>query len=429
MRSSVLKDGYVVMPERVEKSDVLIKDRRISSIRDGLLGDEIIDCSGHYVLPGFRDQHIHDINGFMKFPEDRKRLQKVSEALASQGVTSYIIATTAAPVQKLTSYLHNLNEYMNSERNGLDGARIEGANIEGTFIRRECAGAQPHEYIIPPNEDGAKEALKAFLETGAVNHVNIVADFGTDLIAYAASKGAIVGCGHCLATANQLTKGLESGLKYIVHLTNGAMGQSFKPFDGGGTYEGALTLPLFVELIIDGYHLDLRYVSDIIGRRVGQQRGHEIIAVTDGIFPIPEEIPEGEFRMFSTLCEKCSDDGVFVVKGRISEDGDVLPVPPNTLCSSKLTMNRVFENILDLLTVDFQGMMIDREALPLHEAIRYASMFTSSNQALMQGADETGSIDPGKLADLTILRIEGEPGKYNAQIEETMVAGKALNSS
>jgi N-acetylglucosamine-6-phosphate deacetylase len=429
VRSIVLKGGVVVSPSGVSRSDVLIKGGHISRVDADLSGDEIIECKECYVLPGLRDQHIHDINGFMNYLDDSERLGKVSRALASQGVTAYMIATLAAPTENLVAYLRTIKEYMFSGRNGLDGARVEGANIEGTFIRKECAGAQPYEYIVSPNESEARKALKALLETGVVKLINIVPDYGTGLIEYAASRGVIVGCGHSLATAEQLAEGFRHGLKYIVHLTNGSMGRSFKPFYGGGTYEGAITFPLFVELIIDGYHVDVRYVSDIMWRRVQQERSHEIIAVTDGIFPIPEEVPESEFRMFSTLCDRSVDEGVFVLKGRVDKDGSVLPVQPNTLCSSKLTMNKAFENILNLLTTDFQGFMIDRKALPLHEAMRYASMFTSSNQALMQRVfDKTGSIEMGKSADLTVLSVEGEPGKYKVKVEKTLVAGKVFSS-
>lgn len=428
MGNITLRNGFVVTPRDVIRADLLVKDNHISRIEKGLQEGEIVDCNGCYILPGFRDQHIHDLKGFMEHQDNPERIGNVSKALASQGVTAYMIATVSAPLESLVSYLKTISKYLNSEKNGVDGARLEGANIEGTFILRECAGAQPLEYIVPPNSSEAKKKLDSLVETGVVRLINIIPDFGADLIKYASSKDLIVGCGHCKATASQLEEAYKAGLKYIVHLTNGDMGHSFKPFFGGGTYEGALVLPLFVELIIDGYHVDLRYVSDVIWRRVQLGRCHEVIAVTDGIFPVREEVPKVGFRLFSTLCTPSEDGGVFVVKGRVDKDGSILPVPPNTLCSSNLTMDRAFQNMLNMFTVDFQGFMIDRKALPLEDALRYASLFTSSNQALLQRVlNETGSIDIGKLADLTILRIEGGPGRYKVKIEKTMVAGRLFS--
>ena len=291
MRNIVLKDGLVVTRKGVAKSDLLIKDKHVSRVNANLAQGKVVDCDGCYILPGFRDQHIHDINGFMGYADNPERLLMVSKSLASQGVTAFLIATSAAPIGELIEYMETVRDYMGSGRNGLEGARVEGVNVEGTFIRKECAGAQPYEYITPPNSPEAGRILESLLRTGVVKLINIIPDFGTDQIEKAASGGLIVGCGHCLATSNQLAEACKVGLRYIVHLTNGAMGSSFKPFNGGGTYEGALTLPLFVELIIDGYHVDLRYVSDIIWRRVQQGRSREIIAVTDGIFPVSEETP------------------------------------------------------------------------------------------------------------------------------------------
>ena len=428
VKTAVLKGASIVTHEGVMRKDLLVKGTQIGRLGSDLSADEIVGCRGCYVLPGFRDQHIHDLKGFIEHLDDPGRLRDVSRSLAAQGVTAYVVATTAAPTEDLVTYLKAVKEYMSS-RNGLDGASVEGVNIEGTFIRKECAGAQPIEYIVPPNEPEAKRVLDALLETGVVKLVNIAPDFGIDLIEHAARRNVIIGCGHCLATAEQLAEGMKYGLKFIVHLTNGAMGRSFKPFSGGGTYEGALTLPLFIELIVDGYHVDWRYVSDIIWRRVQQGRGHEIIAVTDGIFPIPEEIPDEDFRVFSTLCAKSPDEGVFVVKGRVGDDGCVLPVPRDTLCSSKLTMKKAFENLLNLLTTNLDGYMIDRKALQLHEAIRQAALFTSTNQALMQGTiGRTGTIKPGKSADLTVLKIEGEQGEYKVKVERTVVAGKVFSN-
>lgn len=428
MRSIVLKGGFITTPLGVSRSDLLIKDQKIVRVDSDLSGEETVDCRGCYVLPGFRDQHIHDIKGFMESPDDPERLQKVSRSLAAQGVTAYILATMAAPTEHLAKYLLTIRRYMDSGKNGLYGARLEGANIEGTFIRKECAGAQPYEHIVSPNEPDARQILEGLLKTGAVKVVNIVPDFGTDLIRQAASKGVIVGCGHTLATAEQLAEGFEHGLKFIVHLTNGGMGRSFKPFNGGGAYEGALVLPLFIELITDRYHVDFRYVSDVIWRRVLAGRGHEVIAVTDGIYPVLEEVPDEEFRVFSTVCAASRDQDVFFVRGRVNKDGSISSVPPNTLCSSRLTMNKAFENILNLLTRDFNGFMMDRKALRLHKALGYVAMFTSSNQALLQEASgETGSIEKGKRADLTVLRVEGEYGEYGVEVVETIVAGKAFS--
>lgn len=421
--SLILKNGLIVTRKGVLKGNLIIKDGYITKIGDSITsGGEVFDCNGCYVVPGFREQHMHDINGLIKFLKNPDRIGKVSRALVTHGVTAFHLATIAMPIDDLLTYLETCKSYMKSSENGVEGARFEGAYVEGTFINVECAGAQPREYIISPSSSEARYIVDSLLKTGAVKFMNIVPDFGVDLIKYVASKGIIVGCGHTRASARKVEEAFNFGLKFIVHITNGAMGQSFKPFDGGGAYEAALTLPVYIEIIVDGYHVDFRYVSDIIERRISKNRLNEIIAVTDSAFPIKDEIPTGEFKLFSTVCYKHPTEDVLVVKGYL-DGGELKPAPPNTLCSSLLTMDKAFQNLLNLFTVNHSGFMLDVESRNLDEAIRLVSTFTSSNQAELEGLNDRGVIEEGKVADLTVVRIEGEPGHFNVKIEATVVGG------
>lgn len=421
--SLTLKNGLIVTPRGVLKGNLVVENGYITEV-DGSTEPrgETFDCDGCYVVPGFREQHIHDINGLANFLADPDRVGKVSRALVAQGVTAFHLATVAMPFEDLLTYLETCRIYMESSENGVEGARFEGAYVEGTFINVECAGAQPREYIVPPNSPEAKSMIDSLLKTEVVKFMNIVPDFGVGLIGYVASKGVIVGCGHTKASAKKLEEAFNSGLKFIVHITNGAMGQSFKPFDGGGTYEAALTLPVYVEIIVDGYHVDFRYVSDIIERRVCKNRSHEVIAITDSAFPIKEEVPTGEFRLFSTICCKHPIENVLVVKGYF-EGGEVKLAPPNTLCSSLLTMRKAFQNLLNMFTISRSGFMIDVNPRSLNESVQLASMFTASNPARLEELEDRGVIERGKIADLTVLRVEGEPGCFNVEIEATVVGG------
>ncbi|MEM2740345.1 MAG: hypothetical protein QXQ29_06060 [Candidatus Bathyarchaeia archaeon] len=409
MSSFTLRGGWVLTPRGLIRTDVAIEGDRISKIHEGIRVGETIDCSGLFIVPGFRDQHTHDLIGSLS-DISVDRLSKVATALVRHGVTSMKIATIAMPRDKLLSYLRNVRSYMSSGRNGVEGARIEGAHIEGTFIRAECGGAQPREYIVEPWEGGAVELLDDILKTDAAKLVNIAVDFGSDLIEYASSRGLIVGCGHSKASARQLEEAWRRGLRYIVHITNGAMGQSFKPFDGGGTYEGALTLPLALEIIVDGYHVDMRYVSDIIERCIQKGRASDIIAITDAVFPVEEEIPEGDFEAFSVIGCRSEDGGVLFVKRYMDRDRVWRYPQPGTLFGSLLTMDKAFENLLNLFTRDFSGFMIDRSARTLEEALSLASRITSTNQARLEGLDSVGIISDGCIADITILSIKGEAG-------------------
>jgi len=420
-----LKNGYLVTPRGVFRGNLIVKNGVIDDLGSSLnVKGSVYNIDGLYVLPGFREQHMHDMPGMTRYTDRPERIGETARRLLRYGVTAFKLATVAMPLEDLLTYLDSCRKYLKSRDNDAEGARFEGVFVEGTFINRECAGAQPPEYIVHPNEPKARGMLDAILDTGVVKLVNIVPDFGVDLIRYAVSRGAMVGCGHCKASARMLEEAVEAGLRFIVHLTNGAMGQSFKPFEGGGTYEGALTLPVFVELIVDGYHVDFKYISDIIERRIQRQRAHEIIAITDRLFPTPEDAPEETFRMFSVICRKPRNENVLYTEGYIDSEGKLVKPPPFTLCGSLLTMDRAFQNLLNLFTVKHSGHMIDVDDRSPGDALMLASRFTSSNTAKLEGLSDVGSLEKGKKADMSILEIRGSPGEYRIKVKYVIVDGK-----
>jgi N-acetylglucosamine-6-phosphate deacetylase len=59
-----LKGGYIVTPNAVERTDVIMRDGRIEFACDKDDCDEVIDVTGKYVVPGFVDIHFHGYNLF-----------------------------------------------------------------------------------------------------------------------------------------------------------------------------------------------------------------------------------------------------------------------------------------------------------------------------------------------------------------------------
>ena len=57
--SKVIKGGMVCTADRTWKADVLIEGDVIAEIGEGLRGDEVIDASDAYVIPGGIDPHTH----------------------------------------------------------------------------------------------------------------------------------------------------------------------------------------------------------------------------------------------------------------------------------------------------------------------------------------------------------------------------------
>ncbi|WP_306027797.1 dihydropyrimidinase [Stappia sp. MMSF_3263] len=59
MASKVIKGGTVVTADLSYKADVKIEGGRIVEIGAGLSGDEVLDATGCYVMPGGIDPHVH----------------------------------------------------------------------------------------------------------------------------------------------------------------------------------------------------------------------------------------------------------------------------------------------------------------------------------------------------------------------------------
>jgi dihydroorotase len=59
MSDLVIKNGKVVLPERMISGDILIDDGRIEKIGKNLSAEVVLDAKGKYVLPGIIDAHVH----------------------------------------------------------------------------------------------------------------------------------------------------------------------------------------------------------------------------------------------------------------------------------------------------------------------------------------------------------------------------------
>ena len=57
--SKVIKGGTVLTADRTWKADVLVEGEKIAAIGENLKGDEVVDASEAYVIPGGIDPHTH----------------------------------------------------------------------------------------------------------------------------------------------------------------------------------------------------------------------------------------------------------------------------------------------------------------------------------------------------------------------------------
>jgi N-acetylglucosamine-6-phosphate deacetylase len=335
--------------------------------------------------------------------------------MPSMGVTTSFLTTMAAELKTVRRRLDLLGEFVATAP---VGTRVPGAFLEGTFISDQMLGAMNPEFVLRPD-------AKAFDELNAAGLVRlalVAPDSGQpalSLIRHMVRRGVVVGAGHTAATSDQLRAARRAGLRYMVHFLNGPTGSSFKPFSGGGAVEGALGDDrIALELIADGYHIDPRYVRDVLAR-VGFDR---VVAITDSMFAAGAVGGRDGIKTFQM-------NGVY---GKVSPDGKYLQVAlnPKALFGSCLDMPTAFSNLMSWLTRPMPGVWVRHHAaLTADEALPAVTAMMTANPARLTGLDEQlgiGRIADGCTADLVLARLAGRPGEYRLTVERTWIGGREV---
>ncbi len=102
--STVIKNGTIVTADLTYEADVLIENGRIAAIGKGLKGDEVLDATGCYVMPGGIDPHTHLEMPFMgTYSSDD--FESGTRAALSGGTTMVVDFALPSPGQGLMDAL------------------------------------------------------------------------------------------------------------------------------------------------------------------------------------------------------------------------------------------------------------------------------------------------------------------------------------
>ena len=94
---TVIKGGNIVNEGRIFEGSIVVEDGNIIEVKgkqDEVCGDDVIDASGCYVLPGVIDDHVHFREPGLTQKAD---IDSESRAAAAGGVTSYFDMPNCVP--------------------------------------------------------------------------------------------------------------------------------------------------------------------------------------------------------------------------------------------------------------------------------------------------------------------------------------------
>ena len=365
MSAFVIKNAniYDTKTRSFKRGDLPVEDGVILPQGGFVIGSEIIDGEGKYIIPGMVDVHTHGRAGSDFTDSTVEDDLKMARSYAKAGTTT--IFGTLATAEYQTMLRSTGNAVTAAGKTKGVGANIDGIHIEGRYLSLAKRGAHNPKLLSALD---IKE-LEEFTEIiGALKKRITVApelEGGEAFVRRAVELGYSVSIGHSDSTYDQAVEALNWGATSFTHTFNAMKGLHHRE---PGTVGAALTSEdAYCEVICDGMHLNPAVVKLIY---LAKDERH-LCLITDS--------------MMATGC--C--DGDYAIAG----------LPVRVVNGLALEADgTIAGSTLDLLKGVFNFMKFC--GVSLEEALPYAT----ENPAVMCGIyDVTGSIAPGKRADILML--------------------------
>lgn len=234
---------------------------------------QVIDGEKLHVIPGFIDGHIHGADGADVMDATPDALRKMAAVLPKEGTTSFLATTITQAPENIDQALENIAHYEGEPGH----ADILGIHLEGPFIEKGKAGAQPLEYIIEPNIEQFKQWQQ--LSGNNIKTITLAPehDKSGEFIQYLAKSGVNVSAGHTDVDYEGMKRAVSQGVQQITHLCNAMNGIHHRDIGlVGASFQLA---GIRSELIPDGIHV-VPEMLQIIYNNIGSEG---IILITDAM--------------------------------------------------------------------------------------------------------------------------------------------------
>jgi N-acetylglucosamine-6-phosphate deacetylase len=369
--------GRLILPDRIVDGRALWTEngRIVAIAREGDLPADAprTDVAGAWIAPGLIDVHTHGALGRSFLDGDDDAFDAIVREQVRHGVTGLLATTSTAPMPAIHEALAATRRWTSPDR---PGARVLGAHVEGPYFAAAQSGAQDPAHLRNP-DDGSVDALLEFEDVIRIVSYAPELPGAHELTRRLVARGIVAAAGHSEASDAELAACEAAGLSHAIHLWSG---QSTTWRDGPHRVPGLLeaslaSTTLTGEMIADGKHLPPTLMR-LAWRALGPDRICLISDATSGA-----GLPDGSpFTMGEMTYEVV--DGVGMMRDRSSFAGST------TLLGGMVRI------------------VTERVDVPLVEAVRMASR----TPARRLGIDHrTGSLTPGRAADLAVLNSDLTP--------------------
>ncbi|MBM3457327.1 MAG: N-acetylglucosamine-6-phosphate deacetylase [Armatimonadetes bacterium] len=365
---TAIVNGLLVLPDHTLPNGLLLlEDGRISFVgsreeRAVPAGATVWDATGHAVLPGLIDTHVHGSHGDDVMLHGAEGIRRISARFPQFGTTAWLPSTISARHPELTQAVRDC---VAAQRIPADGAEIVGIHVEGPYINPTRKGAQPAEGIRDPDAAEVEELLQA--GEGQIRIMTLAPEIsgGMELIELLVQRGIVASLGHSDATWEQAVEAIQRGATHATHLFN-----AMPPIHhrAPGLITACLNSPeVIAEIIPDGVHLH----PEIVRMAIGTKQTRSIALITDAFSATG--LPDG----IHTLGPH-----------RVQVNGALCTLEDGTIAGSILTMDRAVRN-----TRRFCDMALFR-------AVQMASLVPAQVAGC---AHRKGSLAVGKDADVVLM--------------------------
>ncbi len=211
------------------------------------------------------DVHTHGLGGYETRGASPGDILAMAGLQGSAGVKAILPTVFSAPIDEMRRDISAVREAMRIQREEREGpgispsARITGVHLEGPFLNPAEAGALDRGSFLPASVDAWRRLVDGFEDIVRIVTIAPELEGATGLIGDMAGMGVTVSMGHSDATWSEAEAGFRAGARGITHIFN-AM-RAFHHREPGIAGFALMNPDVYVEVIADPYHLDLRTIE------------------------------------------------------------------------------------------------------------------------------------------------------------------------